>query len=706
MIHVALDLGSESMAAYYDDPASGKSGMIKLQAEAKDLVLDIAPGGSIDYLYDQTANGRANLPSARLWNRISLVDGAQPVDPPVEHAKMILSDPANSQKSLFQYFRTTGSWARDLRKMPNPKILFQHQIKEILPTTVQAVPDGHVNLTPELIVKHLSLQVILNFVLNSNELKSADRNNILLTITVPNVYSLPHAESLRSFIKDYAGVGDVQILSESDAVAYFVLTMDDVNDPQELKDLKGEMERIFKKKKKLCLVTLDIGKGTTDLSCVLVEEPRDGNAVHTGFLASLFGVKDGVVKESSSADTRRWHSVQGKTGKCSGGNYLNYLFAHYYDRRLKAAAQVLQESLKNAYFKEVPFGFIQLSVPHRRGQGLAIYELERLIEEVKRSITEEYEIEISPERQGEILDDVVDEILQEADAQTIKDKTTARAAKQYAEFRNKLKEALTLPRRLDSSEWHSLFGSWVRPRANPQAASAAGPSSEELSTLKRQLEAYVRENVEETLDSLRNLVKEHQAVESNAEEINKMACVVVSGQGAQFNPIRRAVKTKCRELNIKENQIYMLTGVQAKEACCRGVISYRKNDTRHINPRELHGTYGCAAAGFSYEGFKAFDMTQVKMNGSHTISFASPQEYYVVFTPRSYKEVLKSPPKKNDGATAFIKLIERSSKFTLRYDENSLELWINNQKLDFAGFGDIDSSIYPKVWPEILEPTE
>jgi len=705
MIHVALDLGSESMAAYYDDPASGKSGMIKLQDKATKFL----PGtslGDIEYLFDATTNGNSETPSPRFWNRISLVDGAQPVDPTIKHATMKLPNSNSTEKSLFEYFRTIGSWARNDRKMPNPKILFQHQIKEILPTTIQATPTGHVNLTPALIVTHLSLQVILNFVLNSKELKNADRNNILLTLTVPNVYSLPHAESLRKFVRDYAGVRDVQILSESDAVAYFVLTMDDENDPQELKDLKVEMDRIFKKRKKLCLVTLDIGKGTTDLSCVLVEEPRDRNTVRTGFLASLFGIKDEGVEDAEPVDTRRWHSVQGKTGKCTGGNYLNYIFAKYYDDRLKAVAPVLEDSLKNASFKKVPFGFIHLSSQLRRGQGLAIYELERLIEEVKRSITEEYEIELPPERQWELLDDVVDEILQAADVSNITDKAKARAASEYADFRLKLKEALTLPQKLHSDDWHSVFSGWLKPRTDPQAQTSVGPSKEKLSKLKRELELYVRQNVDDTLDSLRELVKEHQAVESSGEEINQTTCVVVSGQGAQFKPIRRAVKAKCKELNIKQNQLYMLPGVQAKEACCKGVISYRKNDTRHINERELHGTYGCSATGFSDEPFKAFDMTEVKTKGSHTISFKSRQQYYVIFTPRSYKEVLKSRPKRNDGATAFIKLIEGQSKFTLRYDSKKLELWINDEKLDFAGFGDVNSSIYPKVWPEILEPTD
>jgi hypothetical protein len=724
MIHVALDLGSESMAAYYDDPASGKSGMIKLQDKATKFL----PGtslGEIEYLFDARTNGNAEAPSSRFWNRISLVDGAQPVDPTIDHATMMLPN-SNNEKSLFEYFRTIGSWARNDRKMPNPKILFQHQIKEILPTTIQAKPTGHVNLTPELIVTHLSLQVILNFVLNSKELKNADRkNDILLTLTVPNVYSLPHAESLRKFIRDYAGVHDVQILSESDAVAYFVLTMDDENDPQELKDLKAEMDRIFKKRKRLCLVTLDVGKGTTDLSCVLVEEPRDRSTVRTGFIASLFGIKGEGVEDAEPVDTRRWHSVQGKTGKCTGGNYLNYIFAKYYDDRLKAVAPVLEDTLKNASFNKVPFGFIHLSGQFRRGQGLAIYELERLIEGVKRSITEKYEIELAPERQWEILDDVVDEILQAADVTNITDKATARAASQYADFRHKLKEALTLPQKLHSGDWHSIFSGWLKPRADPRSEPSVGPSQDELSKLKRELELYVRQNVDETFDSLRELVKEHQGVkhqevkgsgeaisqeyqevQSSGEEISQTTCVVVSGQGAQFKPIQLAVKSKCKELNIKQSQLYMLPGVQAKEACCKGVISYRKNDTRHINDRELHGTYGCLATGRSTEPFKAFNMTEVKTKGSHTISFKSQQQYYIIFTPRSYKEVVKSPPKRNDGATAFIKLIEGKSKFTLRYDSKNLQLWINNEKLDFAGFGDVNSSIYPKVWPEILEPTD
>jgi len=705
MIHVALDLGSESMAAYYDDPATGKSGMIKLQDKASKLVTNLAAGSSIDYLYDEMVNGDPMSPSTRLWNHVSLQDKAQPVNPPPEHATLMLAESGNHQKSLFQYFRTKGSWERDGKKMPNPKILFQHQLREVLPTS-KADPDGVVNLTPELLVKHLSLQVIINFVLDSKELKDMDKNDILLTITVPNVYSLPHAESLKEFIEDYSGIGKVEILSESDAIAYYVLTMQDENDPEDLNDFKQEMGRSIRQRKKLCLVTIDIGKGTTDLSCVLVEQPRDGNAAHTGFLSSWFGVKGPATTQTESIDKRRWHSVQGKTGKCTGGNYLNYIFALYYDKRLKAAAPVLEKALEHAPVKKIPFGFIHRSIElFAPKQGVAIYALERLIEQVKRSVTEDYEIEMAPERQQEILDDVVDQIIQAID-NSIVGESVARGATQYDDFRRQLKEALTLPQKLDN-EWYSFFAGWLKPRSGPESDSSITPSSDELSSLRQQLEGYVRENVHEMFDNLRNLVKEHQAVESTGEEINKATFVVVSGQGAQFKPIRRAVREKCKELNIRETQLYMMNGVAAKEACCKGVISYRKADMRHINPRELHGTYGCLATDiFSDEPFKAFDMAQVKTKGGHTIEFSSQQQYYVIFTPRSYKEVQKSQPKKNDGATAFIKAIENQSKFVLKYDPENLNLSINDEKLDFVGFGDVSSSIYPKVWPEILEPKE
>src|SRR3982750_1505865 len=95
-VHVTLDLGSESMAAFYDDPANGTSGMIKLQAQAKDLLTGSGANlAEIEYLEDKNENGDQPTKSARLWNRISYRDGKQPPELPEDHAKLQFSSQGN-----------------------------------------------------------------------------------------------------------------------------------------------------------------------------------------------------------------------------------------------------------------------------------------------------------------------------------------------------------------------------------------------------------------------------------------------------------------------------------------------------------------------------------------------------------------------------------------------------------------------------------
>jgi hypothetical protein len=701
MIHVALDLGSESMAAYYDDPHAGVGGMIQLQEPAQALMeadgfnlLD----QTIDYLKEKTEKGSAR-PSPRMWNRIQFRDGAQPREPGVDHAKLEFVGSSNGQyqQSLFKYFHLDDGWPGEGKIVPNPKILFQHQVKRILPANVDARGNSNekVNVTPEMLVKHLTLQVIINFVLNSRELRYADRKDIHLTITVPNVYSLPHAESLKAFVKENTDVGKVDILSESDAVAYYVLTGRDDRDPPELKTFKEWLRKSLIKRKKLCLITLDIGKGTTDLSCVLVEQPKVAEKHRAlGFPFNIiFGSKRGE-EVPSPTDRRKRHSVQGKTGKCSGGNYLNYIFARYYDRRLRAAARTLEE----ATGIKVPFGFIQrasksdLLEPQRK----TVYALEQLIEEIKPSVTEQFGVGLSAERQHELLTAVVNHMFQRYDS----DPGDAK----YNEFHEQLINALIIPRTLGGGEMLSFF-KLLAPRRRD--GGSIRPTTSETASLRADLEAYVRENINELFDSLRKLVKEHQAVLGNGQEIDRNTFVVVSGQASQFKPIQHAVKAKCKELQIKTRQLYTMSGVACKEACSRGVISYRKLNMWHLNERELHGTYGCLSYGMDEEEFKPFDMSKIKNgNGTTTISFQNAMEYYIVFTTRSSEEVLKDPPRRNDGQTAFIKTFTDTSEFVMEYDRDNLQLKVNQEELNFVGFGDISSSIYPKVWPEILEPAE
>lgn len=730
-VYVALDLGSESMAAYYEDN-SGNGGMIKLQAKAATL---LGGGGTAaerpDLLMEETAGGSLK-PSPRLWNRISFKDKAQPKEPKDDHAVLFFADsPELYKKSLFRFFHLSEEWPPPSGVMPNPKILFQQQVTDILEPIKVVSTEGdnvHVRLYPEFLIKHLTTQVLINFVLNSPELSRYEQKNIHLTITVPNVYSLPHAESIKEFVRAHSGdLAGVEVLSESDAVAYYALKAIDMDrDSADLKRFKEAWSEELERRRELCLVTIDVGKGTTDLSCVLVQEPPTG-----GFLSRLRG-RSGADKQGDKGKRRR-HSVQGKTGKSSGGNYLNYIFACYYDACLKAAA----EERPLGPDQSMPFGFIKKpsNPKYNRSQLKALLELEKLIERIKRGMSEKYEINehlIKPDEQRKVLKRVIDIMLEGVNENWRSASTDEQA--RYRALRSRAIEMMVLPSKLDPAggglSIKSLFSSLGRsssggegktdaaettskpnspnppsdgsPRTDVAAQVASAQPSAMTAQLKRDIEEYVKENVEELFDSLKRLVREHQAISSDRGNIDGGAFVVVSGQGSQFKPLREAIRRICKDIGINQSQVLMMEGVASKEACCKGVVNFWRAAMLRTNERELHGTYGCLD--YVTNRFLAFDMKNIKNGGRDTIKFGVSSAYLVVFTPRSYDEIQERQPRLNDGATARIGYFEGESEFTLEYDPDRLELLINGKKLTIGGFGSPDGSIYKKVWPEILEP--
>jgi hypothetical protein len=691
MIYVSLDLGSESMAAYYSD-ALGRGDMIRLQQSA-DKLLDTRglAGLEIDYLREEVPGGNGYGPvSPRMWNRVSLKGTRpQPQEIPEAHAWLRFLDNGQSnnnyQESIFNLFHNIGVWPPAAGVLPNPKILFQYQAEDILPK-MEAKGGGFYNLSPLMLIKHLSLQIIINFVLDSEELRRYDRKDIHLTITVPNIYSLTHSENIRRFVREAVGVGEVEIISESDAVAYYVLSgQDPEKDPPDLYNFKGKLTESLTRKKRVCIVSIDVGKGTTDLSCILKEEPR----------------KHKYKGEAEDMDMRQRHTVQGKTGKSSGGNYLNYIFAEHYDKRLKEVAAQLEA----ATGVNIQFGFLN-EATNKEPQSKTVFALVNLIEQVKRHMTEEYEIDeqgFPPERERELLRAVADELLNAHDPTT-----PPEAIERYENFRRMFADALMLPRRLGESGWRTVLP-LRRRKYDPTALDGPSPHPTPLTKeLKRRIENYVKENVDEMLNNLKGLVREHEPGASSRAEIDRGAFVVVSGQGSQFRPLRRAIERKCDRMHIRKSHRHMMRGVDSKVACCKGVVNFRLENVLHINQKELHGTYGCLAHGVrpKLEQFKPFEMADIKNGGSSTISFVTPTTYYIVFTPRPLSEVKKTPPKKNDGSTAVIAVFEKTREFTIHYDRDRLELKVNDKLLELKTFGSVDGSIYPKVWPEVLKKPE
>jgi hypothetical protein len=111
-----------------------------------------------------------------------------------------------------------------------------------------------------------------------------------------------------------------------------------------------------------------------------------------------------------------------------------------------------------------------------------------------------------------------------------------------------------------------------------------------------------------------------------------------------------------------ENQILIMKGVESKEACCKGVVNFWRNNMLVVNDEELQGTYGCMD--YATGKFTPFDMKKIKMGGSDTLRFDIELTYLILFTPRSKEEIEDNPPQVNDGFTALLSVFANESEFT------------------------------------------
>jgi hypothetical protein len=689
-VYVSLDLGSESMAAYYEERYGDRGDMIQLQTYGP-------------YLYDGDRGAETNVllqdgnkTSPRLWNRISLKERAQPHEPGDDHAVLEfigspydekkaphLVQPDEYKKSLFRFFHVTGDWPPKEHVLPNPKILFQQQVVDVLKRLSVAANDGtSVDLKSDMLVKHLTVQVIKNFLLSSPQLQAYSPEQIHLTLTVPNVYSLPHAKSIKEFvIHSLPRLGKVKVLSESDAVAYYALRgIVAKRDSSDLQRFKENWQRELKAADKLCIVTLDVGKGTTDLSCILVENPPKPK-----WFAGLF-----PKTPPEKTDKRRRHSVQAQTGKSTGGNYLSHIFARYYE-------ECLNEAFANGKFGEgkPPFGFIRQAVSHAPVQREVVSHLERLIGQVKSSMTEDLRIESAPPDEAEIVGTIVDRIIT-ALFQT--EKRTPEEEQELSQFRADLINKLTfplLPPQQRTGLRQKLF--------HRSSEGTVAQTSIALECLLDKIEKYLKANVDDLFGSLEALVKEHQAFKSEGVDIDQSAFVIISGQASQFRPLRAAVDRVCKQkfgIDV-DNHVLRISGVEAKLACAKGAVNFWKDNMRVVNAEELHGTYGCLS--FSDGQFFPFNMKNIKGGGSDSVTVDIETLHYIVFTPRPLVDFDEEPPKMTDGATALLTMFEDSSEFTLNYDPDTLTLRVNGTSISPSSFGSVDSSISEMVWPEILE---
>ena len=143
--YVALDLGSESMAAYYRKADDPEGAMIDLLEHAEAI--------SGYKVVEQQILGPDGRRSNRMRSQISLEHDKQPKPLPLDHARINLLDANERKKCIFTYFHGQMQQTKAGPRLPNPKIPFQFGSEGIVP---KVADDKHqlVQHSPEQLLQH------------------------------------------------------------------------------------------------------------------------------------------------------------------------------------------------------------------------------------------------------------------------------------------------------------------------------------------------------------------------------------------------------------------------------------------------------------------------------------------------------------------------------------------------------------------------
>jgi hypothetical protein len=723
IVRVGLDLGSESMAAYFRGTIGDElyQELIDLQKHGDALV-----GNSAWKLRDDERLCR------RLLTRIGLIDYRVESNLPDAHALLdflpLRADGDSGYKRcLYRYFYTSQEDPLCSGKlMPNPKIHFQVGGSRVLPT-VYAIDKTPIKKDPARLLHHMIVQVVRNFVLGSELLKDVDRHRIQLTITIPNVYSLAHLKSIKQYVEKHAGIPVVDLIYESDAVAYWVLGTEGQDNATKL--AIDTMLRDGQDQLEIRLVTIDVGRGTTDLSMILHREA------------------DGVLPAE--------HEVLARTGRSDGGNRLSYLLAEHYDRQLRKAFSLYGTAAGSPHppflFTGLTDGRQEPSFQHKE----ALSDLEPLINKIKRTMDKSLRVEFSEEDQLTMIAPIVEHVvaacenpntttdefmrLRNAITQALifpcqpggrfNAQHAVKKAKDAAQSAVKLKDGVvsTIGELAKRMGWKQAAAQ-TPPTADPNVSPNLDPVEEPISgiddlegyaarvddatltKLKLSIRDYIQKNVVELLEDLFVMALTPGEYEPNQNKIADLlneipTYVIVAGQASQFKPMHAAIlETLTKVYHLGPQRFHFLDGPTAKEACCIGAVSYQRMQSQLRNPDALFGLYGFLNTGRARgeDEFAPVDMQALNRGDTVVVKRNGIAERDFIFTTRAAR-IKSRPPTLKDGSTAYL-YSPTGHTFEVRYEPENTRLTVNDTPVQIANFGQVREDIWPKVWPEMLGP--
>ncbi len=592
MYRISLDLGSDSTVAFVAVPGQTEYRQIELQFFLRALAT--VP----DLLRD-----RYDRPSHRLKSRYavnSLFQTSEPIrsreHPQYGYLEVLPADhPHTSLLDFEQYIRearSSGSkaeLARDSNRcffkfiddtsapfpsnalLPNAKLIFQSGVG--LERHYEVSADGSIDwikLHPVEIIKNQVCLILENFVRPHPDLRDEVNrmpswSDCVVILTVPNTYSPFHREVLAEAVKQTLGC-DVETITESDAVVFYYIAKVQPDTGLSGKEMQG-MEQKY--------LTIDIGKGTTDLTLMAVTH-KDASAAE----------KESRGLSATTPAIMKHVYVDSRTGRASGGAKMTFILARFFesliDYNLKQALDSFTtlSSEESARLRDLQRSPLRLStqstvqIPQDSAQSRRLLEFERICDFYKRELDITADGIVIPDfgskpESGEIADYIAQLTLDQASA--IHDVMLTLGQK--AQIRMAIADAIESPSklRLPIPLGSKLTALASVGRGAPRAIldDAESQLNEIWETLQREVEAYVLENLDQVLVELAQAhvhgndnVEFEDAVQALSFMMGSQTSIkhgdgyrpkhvrthlIVAGQGSQFKPLKRRLSKLLRE---------------------------------------------------------------------------------------------------------------------------------------------------------------
>jgi len=601
LIRISMDLGSDTTVAFVALPGEIEYKRIDLQfylralASVPDLLRD--PNGAVSHRLKSryAVNSQFHL-GAESVRRENTAYGYTELLPP-EHATLNLIDndlylrevrkqgplvdtAIDPSRCFFKFIDDISSPFAFNMLLPNPKLVFQsgvgldRQYEVRSDTGVQ-----YIRIHPVELIKNQVCLILENFVRPHPALLSAegimpDWSDCAVILTVPNTYSPFHREVLAQAVSQTLGC-EVVTITESDAIVFYYIAAVKPDAGLKIDDLRAMHQKYL---------TIDIGKGTTDLTLMSV-----------------------TYKEATETEKRnrgvpvdrpfcvRHVNVQARTGRASGGAKMTFLIAQFLenlvDYNVSRALQTMpgvpdDKATQLRGFSKMPFRLTSSSpgiqVDQDSVQSCRLLEFERLCEWFKKELEltpvgvnlPDYHGKEPPFELTLYLTDILSRWIASEYRLVLGDdqiKHVSHAILEALEQPNMLRKRSATRTIMQSMNAPAPAGGRTKVKP-PDNVLDADPVAPLWAALDREVKSYVRENVDEVILELANAHRagnQGQAFDNPLDALIFMlgappdqpgapkkrpyrirTHIVIAGQASQFKPLRSRLEQLVKEADL------------------------------------------------------------------------------------------------------------------------------------------------------------